>query len=345
MFSYFNSNLIVPALIFEIIVVFLTIFIIWYGIKNYKFFLWRYVALLFGVFAFEALTGSFWVLNNFWKFAYIHNDLSWIMTLFWTNIIFLAKFIYDKYIKRKTFLNEYLFIVSTTVLIWAIFLSYLKYFWIFDYAPEIKLILDTFSIFNIPIITFFYFPLFIFVVYTFYKYRELAMYNKYLFQDYSIKVWKDILIVLFTIIILTFLFYPVLEVSFVWVYAVLIVFIFINLLITSIMISFVKDLSLFVRFLGGSTVFTILTVLVLDWLIKNDYLTFSESILKTHTQKTINMPFTQVSDVEFFAILLFSYLLITMVKFFRIVFSNKNIKLDESNMTFRWFKSLFFNIK
>lgn len=111
-FSYFSSELSQYTLMFELTMLLFICAILYYGVSHYRFFLWRFFALAFGVFCFEGLTGALWDISHLGRFAYIHNDVSWVMTLTWASIILLLRFLYDTFIQKKTLMKEFIFIVS-----------------------------------------------------------------------------------------------------------------------------------------------------------------------------------------------------------------------------------------
>lgn len=340
-YSYFSPELTIQSMYFEI---WLLIFLIWiliYWIKNYRFFLWRFLALAFGVFCFEWITWALWINSNLWNYAYIHNDISWVMSITWASIVMFFKFIFDKYCAKWNILREFIFILLNSSIFWLLFLIYLKSIWVFSYSTEMQEILKSWvHFFWIPLEAIIYFPTFIFIVFSFYKYWELAMFNKNLFKNYKITFSKDISIAILSITLIGYLMHTLLITDNFLNYFYLISSFIIVLIITNIIINIWKDFPLFIRFLAGSTIFTILWTIVLNFFVSNKLIILSQSILNTYTLKTIKIPYMSITDVEWAWMLLFSYLLIWMIKYFKVINENKNIFLDEKNMTFKWFYSL-----
>lgn len=87
MLDYFDPTITTAGVIFSILVLSLNIFILIYGFRNYRFFGWRYLFLLFGILCFELLTSSFWQIEHLGVYAYINGDISYTLTLFWGAII------------------------------------------------------------------------------------------------------------------------------------------------------------------------------------------------------------------------------------------------------------------
>jgi len=345
MYNYFNSELSNSAMYFEI---FLTIFLIWiftFWIKRYKFFGWKFFAL-----------------EHLGKYAYIHNDISWIMTLTWAWVIMFSKMIFDsfklkipcilKFTKLKKsskieLVQEFVFVTVFSSILWWLLLIYLKNIWVFSYGKEIQDIANSWiTLFWIPIEAIVYFPVFIFTTFSFYKYWELAMQDKTLFDDYKISFWKDVLVSVILISLIWYLIHPIFIAGNFLVYILLIIWFIINLLITWFIISKFRELPLFMRFLSWTFIFTTLWSFILSFFVRYWYLDFSQSVKNTYTINTIHMSLANwITDIEFWWLLLFSYLMVAIVKYFKVITDNEEIKITDENMTFKGFKSLFINQK
>lgn len=341
-FDYFLSELTTQSIYFEIWLFLFSLLILIYWIKNYRFFLWRYFALFFWVFLFEILTSSLWLIEHLWILSYINGDVSIIMSILWTNMIVWARFGYDKLYKTSTLKTEYAFVVIVSTLLWLSLVSWLKIIWVFSYSKEMLQVVESWIlIFGKPLEAIIYFPIFIFTVYSFYKYWELAMFDKKLFENYAISFGKDILIAIGVIIGLWYLLHPLLIVKNTMDYAYLILSFIIILILTNGIILLIKHMSLFIRFLFWSIFFTTASSIILNYFLVNHLVVLSESMKNTYTNKTIFIPGLQITDSEFAGLVILSYLIIAVVKYFKIVTDSKDIILDEKKMTFSWWKSLF----
>ena len=339
-FSYFSPELTNTAILFEVSVGILLVWVISYGYTHYKFFLWRFFALAFGVFCFEWLTGSMWNIAHLWNYAYIHNDISWVMTLAWSGVIFSVKFLYDAFIKDKNLFKEFSFVVMIGSIISGIIVILLKDSWIFGYSKTMQEMLTTASmIFGRPLESFLYIPIFIFTVYSFYKYWELAMYDKKLFSDYTVHPGKDIAIASVVICLIGYLMHPLFEMTLNWVILMIVGYI-VWLIIVNYIINSIKDYPLFQRNMWGVFLLSLWCMGLLSYMIWSWFVKLSESVTDTYTVKTIQIPWLNITDVEFVGIVLFSCLLIAIIKYFKIVTTNKLPSLDDDKMTFRWFNSL-----
>lgn len=342
MINYFDPSLTTQSIVYEI---WLFIFLIWifvYWIKNYRFFVWRFIALVFWVFFFELLTSSFWQIEHLWKYSYINWDVSIIMTLSWVSLIFFARFIYDVYVKKQNIFKEILSVVILASIFWLINLILLKSLWIFSYSTLTQeLVLNWITVFNRPLEAIIYFPVFIFISYSFFKYFEIAIYNKYIFDNYKINFKKDIFITIINILLIWYLLHPMMIFSQNIYFILLIICVIFWLFLTNIIISKSKKMPLFIKFLWAGSLFSMYLSVIISYFLWKDLLKFHEITKNTYTSLTFTMPNLNFTDAEFVWIFIFSYLLIATTKFIKIITDNKNLELDDWNMTFRWWKSLF----
>ena len=264
------------------------------------------------------------------------------MTLFWVSIIFSMRFIYDFVCKKKHILKEYFAIVIGSSIFGLITIIILKDIGIFSYSPEMQKIIDAgMSIFGRPIEALVYFPTFIFVVYSFYKYWELAMYNKLYYLDYSIKPSWDIGIAIVIVMLVGYLMHPLLNATSPYSYFGLIISIIFSLLLVNFTISFATHFSLFIRFLIGSIFLSMLVSAFFSFFIEYGYIVLSESLKINYTERTIMIPGFQFTDSEMVGILFFTYLLIANIKYFKSIIRHGNIEMKDCDMTFRGWKSIF----
>lgn len=342
-FSYFSPALTSAAIVFEVFVGLLTLLIVLYGTTHYRFFLWRFFALVFGVFCFEWLTGAIWNISWLGSYAYIYGDISWVMTLAWSSILFGIKFMHDTLVKNKNLLKEFLYIVLWGSILLGLLIIILKDAWIFSYSKTMQETLSTAPmIFGRPLESLLYIPTFIFTVYSFYKYWELAMYDKRLFSDYTIHPGKDILVAWVIVCLIWYLMHPLLEMTLGWTILMIIGYIA-WLIIVSYIINSIRDYPLFQRNIWGVFLFSVWGVWLLNSMIGLWFVGISESVKDTYAVETFQIPWLNITDVEFIGVILFSCLLIAVIKYFKIVTTNRLPLLDDAKMTFHGFGSLFKN--
>jgi len=161
--------------IFEISVILFSIILLYLLQKSDKASIKRYILIALGVLIFEFFTQPLW--NNqgldFW--AYIYQDVSWILTLGWSSIIILSMFIVDKYFKMKETKKFFLYLLISGII--SIFAEALVlYLGIRQYSPEIYATMSKIYIpvLNVPIETLYYIPVFIALVIGFARYFEMS---------------------------------------------------------------------------------------------------------------------------------------------------------------------------
>lgn len=125
------------------------------------------------------------------------------------------RFVYDKCVQKKSLIKEFITIVLKSSILIGVVLVVLNAIGVFSYSSATTLLLaqKTHLIFGVPLEVILYIPIFVFSVYSFYKYWELAMYDKHLFSKYSIVPSKDIFIGSLVILLIGYLIHPLLNIS------------------------------------------------------------------------------------------------------------------------------------
>lgn len=341
---YFSPELTAWSIFYEAWVVVFLICITLYWIKRYRFFLWRFLILAFWVLCFEILTSSLWLVEHLWSWSYINGDISIIMTFAWTSIIMWSKFVYDNLFSQKTLFKEFSFVILISSFLWLGNLLILKYIWVFSYSIDMSnLIQNGILIFWRPLEALLYFPTFILCSYSFYKYWELAMYNKHIFKSYKINFLKDFGISIITLILIWYVLHPMIyteaSVNYVYItWALLFV-----LFITNISIEYINQMPQFIKFLWATSIFSSFWILILSYFVGNGWIVLSESTRNVYSDITFTIPWLSITDVEVVWVIILSYFLISIIRYFKVVTDNKKIVLDEKDMTFQWWKSLIEN--
>ncbi len=82
-------------MIFEILILLITlVLLLWLQSKNKN--SWKvFIITAIGILLFEYYTQALWFNQNLEKWAYLYLDISWIMTLLWTNVILFSIFIVE----------------------------------------------------------------------------------------------------------------------------------------------------------------------------------------------------------------------------------------------------------
>lgn len=339
---YFPPNLTQLSVYFLIITGILFLLVLSYWLKYYRYFLWRFWALLAWVLFFEFLTSSLWITAHLGTYWYLNGDVSLVLSFFWASLIFSSRILFDRILLKKTLFWELSFIIWVTTIIWLIAITLLKEIWVFSYSEEMKeIIRGGTTLLGRPLEALIYFPTFVFVTYSFYKYWELAMYNKLYFLNYSIRPTRDIAIALGPILAMGYLMHPLLIPGNLFVYPMLCAWALVSLIIVNLTISCATQFSLFIRYILGTLLFSVFFGSLLSYFLQSGWIEISESLKINYTEATFFIPGFYFTDSEAVGIMFFSYLLIALVKYYKVVSAHKTVSIDDSKMTFRWWKSLF----
>lgn len=186
----------IPTLIFELLVIALSIGVIGYLVskKNWVL-LKRFGLIATGILIFELFTQPLW--NNYsmsW-WAYLYVDVSWILTLGWTMIIYFAWLITEKYIHPPKEYQRFFYTLFISAITGLAAEAVVISLGIRSYSPEVQEIISGYTpLFNIPLEAFFYIPLFMTLVISFVKYWELII-NKIPIAPYrGVVHWKSVVV-------------------------------------------------------------------------------------------------------------------------------------------------------
>ena len=135
-------------LIFELIIVLVTILLYFFMKKqNHKNVLKKLLVLFIGVLLFEIMSEPMW--NNYFlnNWAFLYNDVSWIITLGWMNIFMISILVVDHFYKKYSEKTKFwLYLLFVTIITLPIEIILLKV-GIRDYSVVLT---NTLSGINIP---------------------------------------------------------------------------------------------------------------------------------------------------------------------------------------------------
>lgn len=164
-----------PIITFEVFIIIGTAVALWLLSKLTDKVWQRYLIVALGVFIFEFFTSPMWNNYKLGQWAYVYQDVSWILTLGWSTLILLVVTLVDKYFAaRREWQRFILYLIGLTVIVLfteAIVVN----LGIRSYAPEVRAVLWGPTIFNVPIEVFYYVPVFMALVISFYKYWTLVL--------------------------------------------------------------------------------------------------------------------------------------------------------------------------
>ncbi len=135
----------------------------------------RYGIMAIGVFVFEFFTSPMWNNHRMGPWAYVYQDVSWVLTLGWSALILSAVILVDYFLAHwRSWQRFLLYLAALTVLVF-IFEAIVIGLGIRSYAPEVEAVLLGSRIVNVPVEGFYYIPVFMALVISFYKYWSLVL--------------------------------------------------------------------------------------------------------------------------------------------------------------------------
>jgi len=166
-----------PIILFEFFIFLGVLLTLYFLSKIEKRILYKFLVVSIGIFIFEFFTAPMWHNYHLGDWAYVYRDVSWVLTIGWSMLIIVPSVFIDVYIvKRKVWERVVMYIVSITVLglIGEILVVNLG---IRSYAPEtLEVINGNFIPFlNIPWKAFYYIPVFMALILSFFKYWSLLI--------------------------------------------------------------------------------------------------------------------------------------------------------------------------
>jgi hypothetical protein len=135
----------------------------------------RYGIMAAGVFIFEFFTSPMWNNHKLGPWAYVYQDVSWILTLGWSALILSTVILVDHFLagwREWQRFGLYLALLTGLVFIFEAIVIGLG---IRHYAPEVGEVLSGYHLFNVPVEGLYYIPVFMALVISFYKYWSLVL--------------------------------------------------------------------------------------------------------------------------------------------------------------------------
>lgn len=149
-----------------------------------------------GVLIFELFTQPLWNNHNMSDWAYLYIDISWILTLGWTLILFLSLLLVERGFGIKKQLPQFLLTILLSTVGGCIGEQSVLSLGIRTYSPEVQEALSglvlPFS--QAPMETLFYMPVFMTLVLSFAKYFEIVFKKIPLVPERKIVNWKSFVI-------------------------------------------------------------------------------------------------------------------------------------------------------
>jgi hypothetical protein len=159
----------------EVLIILLSIILVLYLNKKNNKTIKRYILIFLGVLIFEFFTQPLWKNLNLGPYAYIYQDVSWVLTLGWSTIVLISFFIIDKKTRLRETKKFFLYVLLSSI-IGIIAETIVLKLGIRDYSPEVKALLKGVNIpfTNVPIEALYYIPVFMSLIIGFVRYFELS---------------------------------------------------------------------------------------------------------------------------------------------------------------------------
>ena len=293
--------------------------------------IWQRLGLVaIGVFLFEFFTSPMWENAHLGIFAYVYQDVSWILTLGWSAMILTVVVLVDEYFKRLKAgprFGLYLLFLTFLVLITE---SVVVGLGIRSYAPEVVAAFTGDKFLGVNVEVFYYVPVFMALVIGFYKYWSLWL-DKAPVVPVKKKPWaRNLLLTTIGVLLFELMIEPMVVNANLpeWSY----IYRDVSLLMTGmwVVIIWVSTYAvdkLFIhwgllrRFYLYLMVIGVFTLPIESWLIRNGYRIYGPSA--TANFMGFNTPISGIPVEVALAIPIYLALIIGFVRFWEIILDNK----------------------
>lgn len=164
-----------PIIFFEVFILLGTVVLLLLLSKITQKLLLRYFVVAVGVFAFEFFTAPMWNNLKMGPWAYVYQDISWILTIGWSTLVLSTVLLIDKYLVKKSAIVRFgTYLLSLTFLVF-ILESIVIHLGIRSYSPEVTNMLSGRLIFGLPVEGLYYISVFMALIISFYKYWSLVI--------------------------------------------------------------------------------------------------------------------------------------------------------------------------
>ncbi len=289
----------------------------------------RYLTVIVGVLIFELFTAPMWDNIKLGQWAYIYQDVSWILTLGWATLILSTIILVDHFFVALSALKRFaLYLVILTVVVFAAEIIVVR-LGIRGYAPEVLDAIVGIYIAGVPIEALYYVPVFTALVIGFYKYWAFSIDDELLVPVAKGKWLQNLAITILGVLLFELMIEPmVVNANFpAWSYIYRdITFLMTGLwviviwLSTSLIDKYFIRVGLMAKFVGYLIVMSAIAFPIESWFIQNGYRLYGPSAQANFTG--IVTPISNVPAEVAVAIPLYLALIISFVRFWQIVRDN-----------------------
>lgn len=325
----FDKETTTPIIAFESFVVIGSLAALYALSKFERRILVRYLTVAVGVLIFELFTAPMWNNYHLGKWAYLYQDVSWILTLGWATLILSTVVLVDRFFPALSALKRFgLYLLALTVVVFFAEMLVVG-LGIRGYAPEVLETLVGVFIAGVPIELFYYVAVFTSLVIGFYKYWALYIDDELLVPVAKGKWLQNLMITVLAVLLFELMIEPmVVNANFPsWSYIYRdITFLMTGLwvIVIWIAVSLVDrvfiGLGVMGRFVGYLVVVSAIAFPIESWAVQNGYRLYGPSATANFTG--IVTPITNVPVEVASAIPLYLALIISFVRYWEIVRDN-----------------------
>ena len=151
-----------------VIITTLVLLFVLYRVK--KVYIYHYFAVMIGVFIFELFTSPLWNNPHLGQYAYIYQDISWILTFGWSTLILSVVLLVDTLFKKYSDVKRFILYLVGMAILGFLAEAMVVSLGVRTYSPEVANILLGPNLWGAPIEALYYIPVFSALVIGFYKY-------------------------------------------------------------------------------------------------------------------------------------------------------------------------------
>jgi hypothetical protein len=315
---------------FDVFVIVATVILLVILSRMRKNFLVHFSIVALGVFIFEMFTSPMWMNSGLGKFAYIYQDVSWILTIGWSTLILSIVILVDRFFKNThEWKRFFLYMVGMSLVGFLAELAVVN-IGLREYSPEVLGALWGVHIWNVPIEAFYYIPVFSALVIGFYKYWVNVIDQKAVVPVRRKKLLRSFIISIVAVLLFELMIEPMVinanlpEWSYIYRDISLLMtgtWIIIVWLAISIIDKLFAHYDLSARFVLYMILGGVLSVPVEFWFISNGYRVYGQSAVDNFSG--VVTPFSQLPIEVIFAIPLYLALMIGFIRYWEIILNNK----------------------
>ena len=322
----------VGTIIFQLIILigfFLSYFLLH---KHHKRYFTKFFIVAIGVSIFEIFTAPMWNNDHLGVWAYIYQDVSWVLNIGWTTLIFSTVTIVDDVYKKvrawKRFLIYLAILAPTSIAFESIVIS----LGIRSYAPEVLDRIIGWRLLHVPVEAFYYIPVFMALVISFYKYWQLYIDRTPTVPVIKTRWIRNLILSFFGVFLFELMIEPmVVNAGFpAWSYiyhdiSIILsgIWVFTIWIATGVVDRLFIHFSLVRRFLLYLILVTIITLPLEMFFISNGFRVYGPSAVANFSGFVT--PITQVPIEVAFAIPMYLALVIAFIRYIEIILDNKNL--------------------